>query len=99
MKDLLALREAVAVMRELGVLSWDGIVLGPAPGGPATPMTPQDELAHAQREADRRHRTMYAATSFIPPRFGKPLGPEYPRAVVQRREAQEHDHGDPQAKR
>lgn len=98
MKDLPALREAVAVMRELGVLSWDGIVLGPAPIEPGK-ADPQDLLAHAEREAERRHRTMYAATSFVPPRFGKPLAPEYPRAVVQRREAQEHDHGDPQAKR
>lgn len=32
------LEEAVAVMRRLGVLEWNGIVLGPAPQTPVAPL-------------------------------------------------------------
>lgn len=54
------LREKVALMRELGVIQWDGILLGPPPAPPPVakpPLTGQalaDEIAANDARAKRK---------------------------------------------
>ena len=50
-RSLANLREAVSVMRELGVLSWGDIVLGPAPVRPVE-QAPQDQHSQASPETE-----------------------------------------------
>ena len=47
--DLIALRASVATMRELGVLQWNGITLGPTP-----PTAPEAKPAQDDPLAERR---------------------------------------------
>lgn len=97
MKAIADLRLKVAAMRELGVLEWGDIKLGPPPLPRAPQLTEDDILARENREAEARHRTMFASTGFVPPRhIGLPPRSE-PRAVVQRREAQKQAAHDAEA--
>jgi hypothetical protein len=68
--DLTFLREAVAVMRELGVLSWNGIVLGPPSVSASAPLTEEEKLERMKQaivdKARRVHETMFAAVSVRP---------------------------------
>lgn len=67
------LRKDVAVMRELGVVVWRRdehvIQLGPPPQPSPTdrpPADPMREAERARRAAERRHDTLFAATSTRP---------------------------------
>jgi hypothetical protein len=61
-------------MRKLGVIHWEGVVLGPEP----KPITPPKELtedelkARAFNEAERKHNTLFAASSVKPKLPGGP---------------------------
>lgn len=59
----------VAVMRELGMLQWEGIVLGPLappPPAPARELTPEELRARVLEREQRRHDVLFAATSLKP---------------------------------
>lgn len=56
-------------MRSLGVVQWDGIVLGPAPGEPGLPTeTPEDKKNRAVAAKREFERVMYAAAGTVPRR-------------------------------
>jgi hypothetical protein len=82
------LRKRVEAMRELGVMSWGDIVLGPKPNT-AGPIE-VDENARELRTAEQRHRTLFASVRNAPSLHGLKAAGEEPRIVVQRRKAQEH---------
>lgn len=53
--DRRGLREDVALMRELGVVEWGGVKLGPAPVKALPPLPPEtDEERYASRLSDLR---------------------------------------------
>lgn len=57
MDERARLRDVVALMRELGVVSFDGITLGPAPHQPAPEPPPETpEEAARQKAAAERER-------------------------------------------
>jgi hypothetical protein len=65
MSDALSeLRAKVSLMRELGVLQWDGLILGPPPAPPEKDPPKQGD---AERELDeieqRQHKTLMALKS------------------------------------
>jgi hypothetical protein len=63
------LRRDVKLMRALGVARWGAIYLGPPPGAahaPARPLTAEEMKKRALEEAQRRHDTLFAATSVKP---------------------------------
>lgn len=64
--DLEALRKKIELMRELGVLEADGIKLGAAPPPPKKEETKEEMLARLQREQQRIHDTMFAASPTKP---------------------------------
>lgn len=57
----------VAVMRDLSVLEWNGIKLGPEPSKPPREATKEEIAAKADREMERRHAIIYGATIVRPP--------------------------------
>lgn len=60
------LREDVALMRDLGVTEWNGIRLGERPAPPKREPTADEIKARQDRDAERRHDIMFAATSVRP---------------------------------
>lgn len=84
MKRLDFLRMSVALMRELGVMKWAGIELGPDPH--AAPAAPSDEeIALRRAEAARRHHDiMFASSSSRPPLPGMQGRQNGPKSVVPR---------------
>ena len=60
-------------MRALGVLRWGAIVLGPPPAEKVEKLSPKEQLEREKellaREKERKHETMFAASS-IRPRLG-----------------------------
>lgn len=47
------LEEAVAVMRRLGVVEWNGIVLGPAPQTPVAPLDTEAKVKKLVKQGKR----------------------------------------------
>lgn len=86
------LRADVALMRELGVARWGEIVLGPSPT--VMPLTRSrsevEEAARVQREAERRHETLFAASS-VRPIFERQRAPFSADNVAPRTSAPRHD--------
>lgn len=85
--------EFVAELRKLGVVKLGALVLGPKPPEVRTEAERQHEAdpvtlaRRAAEAAERRHATMFAASSMRPPLPVSPPDPgAAPRAVVQRRE-------------
>ncbi len=62
------LRKRVALMRELGVTSWDGVVLGPEPVKPEAPkeQTPEEVKAELKRAEEAQLKRTYGATGIRP---------------------------------
>lgn len=60
-------------MRALGVLRWGAIVLGPEPQKPVAQLSAKEQVERMkeqlEREKERRHETMFAASS-VKPRLG-----------------------------
>jgi hypothetical protein len=76
------LRALVPVMRDLGVIEYDGIrLLPPAPKAEDIELTEEEAYARQERIADMRHRIQFAHTSIKPIR---PPSPRSPDVVVQR---------------
>lgn len=61
------LKADVALMRELGVSRWGAVWLGPPPSaaGPIE-LTPEQKLERIERERERQHAVLFAATSHRP---------------------------------
>jgi hypothetical protein len=97
------LRKDVALMRLLGVARWtrgpEDIFLGPPPQVATAPRSIEDEIAHRNRVAEEKHKTLFAATSTRPVLVGAEANrrAEVLKSVVPRQPAQEHDRGKPQA--
>lgn len=92
------LRADVALMRELGVARWGEIVLGPAPSREplSRPRTEAEIAERARREAERRHETLFAATS-VRPKIERSRAPFVAENVVPRGDAPRRDDGSGQA--
>lgn len=60
------LEATVAKMRALGVTEWNGIKLGPVAPAPHKEQTPEEFIARAKREEERRRDVMFAASGTRP---------------------------------
>lgn len=60
------LRARVALMRELGVLQWDGIVLGPVPPPRREALSAAEREARQAARAEAERDLDYAATGVRP---------------------------------
>lgn len=68
-----AMREDVALMRELGVLRWGAVWLGPPPtdSKAAVELSPEEAKRRLLEHEQRRHDTLFAASS-VKPRLRAP---------------------------
>lgn len=64
--DIEKLRAKIALMRELGVTEADGIKLGPPVAPPKEEETQKEMLQRLEREAQKRHDIMFAASGTKP---------------------------------
>lgn len=80
----------VKAMRDNGVASMDGLVLGDAPREQA----PRDKRPEPETALEKQHKVMFAASRFRPP-LPEPTAPvsNVPKALVQRRERNEAARG------
>lgn len=60
------LRADVALMRELGVLRWGEIVLGPSPLPASAPREVVSPEEQAKRKAAEAKRVLFAASGYVP---------------------------------
>lgn len=60
------LRLDVALMRELGIVRWMEIYLGPPPAEHMSPSTPEERAEREARKAERKHEILFASTSVRP---------------------------------
>lgn len=58
----------VKLMRNLGIMRWGSIILGPEPMKvePAKELTADEQKARIEEEQRRRHETMFGASSIRP---------------------------------
>lgn len=66
MSEIDDLRKKIELMRELGVTEADGIKLGPPPAPPKKEETREEMLHRLEREAQRQHDIMFAASGTKP---------------------------------
>lgn len=60
------LRTKVALMRELGVTSWDGIVLGPPPPPPPRVLTDEERAKRDAARLEAERQDLFAASGYAP---------------------------------
>ena len=61
-----AIRRTVALMRELGVLQYDGIVLGPPPPPPPCVLTDDERKKRDEARAEADRNDLFAASGYAP---------------------------------
>lgn len=104
-KSVALMRELGVARITTGVLVCDSrgesvvlpldIYLGPPPAPEVKPRTVDEEIAYRAREAERKHETLFAATSIRPvlPQTEAGQRASVLKSVVPRGNAQEHDNG------